>query len=172
MTTATTSLSQKFLDALEKNGFNHFSGVPCSLLKGVIKIFDTDPRYGYVSAVREDSAVGMACGAYLGGAKPAVFMQNSGLGVSINALSSLSIMYETPLLLVISWRGYQGKDAPEHIQMGAVSQKLLETLGIPFTVLEAEKMEAQIAEMAKKMDSTRKPVALLVRPGILDEGGH
>jgi phosphonopyruvate decarboxylase len=52
-------------------------------------------------------------GAYLGGKRPLVVMQNSGLGVSLNALGSLHILYELPVLLLVTWRGYQGKDAPE-----------------------------------------------------------
>lgn len=163
-----TSNSQNFLDLLEEQGFDYFAGVPCSLLKGVVKIFDNEDRYGYLSAVREDAAIGAATGAYLGGGKAVVFMQNSGLGVSVNALASLSNMNETPLLLVVSWRGYEGKDAPEHIQMGDISQRLFDLLDIPHIVLEAEKMQEQVSEIANKMDETNKPVALLVRKGILD----
>ena len=38
--------SRTFLDALESAGFNYFSGVPCSLLKGIIRVFDEEPRWG------------------------------------------------------------------------------------------------------------------------------
>ena len=52
----------EFLGALEAAGYDFFTGVPCSLLKGVIRRFDEEPRWGYVSAVREDSAMGIAAG--------------------------------------------------------------------------------------------------------------
>ena len=61
-----------FLEALSANGYDFFTGVPCSLLKGVIRRFDEEPQWGYVSAVREDSALGMAAGAFLGGKQPVV----------------------------------------------------------------------------------------------------
>src|SRR5207245_122100 len=73
------------------------------------------PASGYVPAVREDSAVGIAAGAYLAGKKPVVLMQNSGLGVCLNAILSLNAIYAIPALLVVSWRGEGGKDAPERI---------------------------------------------------------
>ena len=76
-------------------------------------------------------AVGLAAGAWLGGRRPVVVMQNSGLGTSLNALASLSLMYGLPALLLVTWRGYQGKDAPEHILMGEISPGILELLGIP-----------------------------------------
>jgi len=83
-------LSQQFLDRLEQHGYNFFTGVPCSLFSGILRILDAEPRFGYVSAVREDSALGIAAGAYLGGRQPVVLMQNSGLGVSVNAIASES----------------------------------------------------------------------------------
>ena len=100
----------EFVAALKEEGVGFFAGVPCSLLKGLVSILEADKDAHYVSATREDSAIGMAVGAWLGGKLPMVLMQNSGLGVSINALASLSVMYEIPTLLVISWRGEGGRD--------------------------------------------------------------
>jgi sulfopyruvate decarboxylase subunit alpha len=167
MAVAARTHSQLFLEALEREGFDFFAGVPCSLLTGVIRLLDSEPRYGYVSAVKEDAAIGMAAGAYLGGGRPVVFMQNSGLGTSFNALASLTLMYELPLLIVVSWRG-QGKDAPEHLLMGQITGDVLETLGVPFQVLEAERIDEQVAEAALQMDTTHKAVALVVPKGILE----
>ena len=49
-------MGRRFLDLLERHGYDFFTGVPCSLFEGVTRVLDADPRYGYVSAVREDSA--------------------------------------------------------------------------------------------------------------------
>jgi hypothetical protein len=56
-------------------------------------------------------------------------MQNSGLGTSLNALASLALMYGLPSLLLVTWRGHRGKDAPEHLLTGEISPRLLELLG-------------------------------------------
>ena len=116
---------------LKEKGFDFFTGVPCSILKGVINYLSEDPDVPYIPATREDEALGIATGAYLTGKKPIVLMQNSGLGNSIGTLASLVLLYEIPLLLLISWRGYQGKDAPEHLIMGKATVKLLEDIGVP-----------------------------------------
>jgi sulfopyruvate decarboxylase subunit alpha len=157
-----------FLGALDRNGFDFVAGVPCSLLTGVIRALDEDPKRGYVSAVREDVAVGMAAGAYFGGATPVVFMQNSGLGTSLNALTSMTLMYELPLLIVVSWRGEGGKDAPEHILAGAVTHDLLDLIGIPHALLDPNDLDGQVAEAAAHIRATNRPYALVVRKGILD----
>jgi len=125
-----------FLRLLLATGFDFFTGVPCSLVKSLIATLEE--QGGYIPETREDAAVGLAAGAYMAGRQPVVIMQNSGLGVCLNALASLSLIYHFPALLLITWRGYQGKDAPEHIVMGDISPKLLDTLQIPYRVLSAE----------------------------------
>jgi phosphonopyruvate decarboxylase len=159
----------EFVAALKGAGFNFFAGVPCSLLKGLVSILDKDPDAHYVSATREDSAIGMAVGAHLGGKLPMVLMQNSGLGVSVNALASLTTMYAIPTLLVISWRGEGGNDAPEHILMGEIMQPILDLLKIPHRVLSAkEPMAAQIAWAKETTLAKKYPVALIVPGGVLE----
>ena len=163
------SPSQEFLDLLERHGYNFFTGVPCSLFEGVTRILDSEPRYGYVSAVREDSAMGLAAGAYFGGRQPVVFMQNSGLGVSTNALVSLHQIYDIPALLVVSWRGQGGHDAPEHLIMGAVMEDYLRLLQVPFAVFAPSMLERDLARLTRTMHDSKKPVALVVPKGMLQQ---
>lgn len=154
-----------FLKLLLDDGFDFFTGVPCSLVKSLIATLEE--RGGYIPETREDAAVGLAAGAYMAGKLPVVIMQNSGLGVSLNALTSLSLTYHFPCLLLITWRGYQGKDAPEHLIMGEISPTLLETLHIPHRVLSADAVDEAIAWAAGAMKQTSKPVALLLPPGVM-----
>jgi sulfopyruvate decarboxylase subunit alpha len=142
--------------------------VPCSLFAGVTRILDAEPRYAYVGAVREDSAIGIAAGAYLGGRQPVVFMQNSGLGVSVNALVSLNQIYDIPALIVSSWRGQGGADAPEHLVMGAIMEEFLDVLQVPFKPLVPATFETDLAALTGTMRDTRKPVALVVGKGLLE----
>ncbi len=163
------SCAPEFVAALKDAGFNFFAGVPCSLLKGLVLLLDNDRSARYISATREDSAIGMAVGAWLGGRLPMVLMQNSGLGVSVNALASLSTMYEVPTLLVISWRGEGGNDAPEHIMMGEIMLPILDLMKIPHRVLTAgEPMDQQVRWAKDVMLSTSKPAALIVPAGVLE----
>ena len=43
---------------LEAQGYDFFTGVPCSMIEGLIATLETHPRLPYVPAVREDVAVG------------------------------------------------------------------------------------------------------------------
>jgi phosphonopyruvate decarboxylase len=160
--------TKEFLAALEANGYDFFAGVPCSLLKGVIRRFDQEPRWGYVSAVREDSAVGMAAGAWMAGRKPAVFLQNSGLGVCLNALVSLNVIYEIPTLLVTTWRGQGGKDAPEHLVMGEIMTSYFDLVHLPWRVLRPEAVAEDVRAITQEIDRRRVPGGLIVPAGVLD----
>jgi phosphonopyruvate decarboxylase len=155
---------------LERHRFDFFTGVPCSLVEDVIAVLEQGARSPYVAAVREDAAVGLAAGAWLAGRRPCVLMQNSGLGTSLNALASLSLMYGFPALLIVTWRGHGGKDAPEHILTGAITPALLDLLGIPHRVLSAESAAADVAWAAAEMDARMQPVALVVPPKVVETG--
>lgn len=154
-----------FLQLLRNSGFDFFTGVPCSLVKSLIATLEE--RGGYIPETREDAALGLAAGAYMAGKQPVVIMQNSGLGVSLNALASLSLMYHFPCLLLITWRGYQGKDAPEHMIMGEISPQLLAALQVPYQVLNAESAAEAVRWAAGALKQTGKPVALLLPPGVM-----
>jgi phosphonopyruvate decarboxylase len=160
----------EFAALLERRGFDFFGGVPCSLIEDLIATLETHPRLPYVATPREDVAVGLAAGAWFAGRRPAVLMQNSGLGTSLNALASLSLMYGLPALLLVTWRGHQGKDAPEHLLMGEISPSLLDLLRIPYRVLTAGSVDADLAWATATMDQAMQPVALLVPPGVVQVG--
>src|SRR5207245_3137836 len=138
----TARLAGPFVDRLQAAGFDFFVGVPCSLVGPVIA--ELDRRGVYLPETREDAALGVAAGAYLAGRLPVVVMQNSGLGVSLNALGSLHLLYRMPCLLLVTWRGYRGEDAPEHLVMGEVLPRLLELFGVPFRAPPPEALEPDV----------------------------
>jgi sulfopyruvate decarboxylase alpha subunit len=155
-----------FVDRLLAGGVDFFTGVPCSLVGGVIA--ELERRGLYFGELREDSALGVAAGAYLAGKLPLVVMQNSGVGVSLNALGSLHLLYEMPCLLLVTWRGYDGKDAPEHLVMGAVLPRVLDLFDIPRRAPTTDTALDDVTWAVGRLRATRKPVALLVRPGLLE----
>ncbi len=152
-------------DYLLELGFDFFTGVPCSLAKGMLA--DLCDRGLFVVENREDAALGLAAGAYLGGRWPVVIMQSSGLGVSMNALSSLHLIYKIPTLLIITWRGYQGVDAPEHVIWGPALPAALDCIAIPHRELSADTIAEQLVWADRTMRESAAPVALLCPPKVL-----
>jgi len=162
----------KFYAKIREEGFNLFTGVPDSLLKDFCAyVTDHAPAAQHVITANEGNAVALALGHYLGTKQPAVvYLQNSGVGNTINPLLSLadSEVYGIPMLLLIGWRGEPGiKDEPQHIKQGRVMTDLLDAMEIPWYVVgqETTDSDAVIAEAAARMRDTHAPVALLVRKG-------
>src|SRR5881628_1282562 len=82
-----------FVELLQRAGFDFFTGVPCSYLEAPIACLEKSTQY--LNATREDEAMSIAAGAWMGGKKlPVVFMQNSGLGNCLNVIASLHQSYE------------------------------------------------------------------------------
>ena len=156
---------------LEAQGYDFFTGVPCSMISSLIATLEAHPRLPYIPAVREDVAVGLAAGAWMAGRRPMVLMQNSGLGTSLNALVSLALMYRLPALLLVTWRGHAGKDAPEHILMGEISPSLLDMIRIPHRILSAKTIADDVAWGRAESDRLSQPVALLLPPHVLETEG-
>ena len=161
--------SKVFSELLSSKGFNFFTGVPCSLLSGLISIIDNDPKTPYYPAVREDAAVGLCAGAYLAGKLPVLLMQNSGLGYCLNAFTSLNLIYKIPVLVVMSWRGEDSTDAPEHIIMGEINQNLLNTCGMEYSVISSDNYKASLNTAIQQMEKGL-PYTLMVGKGYFNEG--
>lgn len=157
--------SDAFVQALQDMGVDFFTGVPDSILGGIIA--ELMVRRLYTPAVREDEAVGMAAGAYMAGKIPAVLMQNSGLGTSLNTLISLNMIYRQPCILIVSWRGQGGKDAPEHLVMGEVMPQFLDTMKIPHRTLTEKTAVEDFKWVADTFMKQRIPVALVITKGVV-----
>jgi len=159
--------ANKFWAALTAREFHFFSGVPCSILTEALAVIPDEPKIRYVPAVREDLALGVASGGYFAGKRSGILIQNSGLGNIVNGLTSYSLMYEVPILMFITWRGFQGKDAPEHILMGDRMLEFLRLMGVPHRVLEDDNLESSLDEAIKYMDTEQRPFAIIVRKGAI-----
>ena len=162
--------AREFWRALKAREYTFFSGVPDSTFTAAYNVMVEDPEIRYIPAVREDVALGVASAAYFSNRRGGVMMQNSGIGNIINPLTSFSLMYKIPVLLIIGWRAYGGppNDAPEHWIMGAKTTDFLGLLDIPFALLESGKFEATLHHLLEAMDERSVPGALLVRKGVIE----
>lgn len=166
---------QFFLESLKSFQIDFFAGVPDSLLKDVCAyITDYIPSKNNVITANEGAAIGLATGYHLATGKiPVVYMQNSGLGNSVNPLLSLTDkeVYNIPLLLFIGWRGEPGvKDEPQHIKQGKTTLSLLESMSINYAILSQnqEKFTLQLREAVSYINRTNEPFAFVVQKGTFE----
>ncbi len=162
-----------FIEPLRALGYTQYAGVPCSYLKPFINRVIEDPNLHYIGATSEGEAVGINAGAYLGGRKTVTMCQNSGLGNMVNPLTSLNDPFRIPTLLIVTWRGEPGRpDEPQHVLMGQITHRLLDTLRIPWMPFPtAESLVADaIARAEASMRDRQLPFALVMSEGSV--GAH
>lgn len=164
-----------FTNALQQAGISFFTGVPDSLLKDICAYITAElPASMHQIATNEGSGIGLAIGHYLATRRPAlVYMQNSGLGNTVNPVASLAdpLVYGIPMLLMVGWRGEintngeQLHDEPQHIQQGRITLRQLETLNIPFEVFDASTLEfeSRLAALYSCAVERSGPVAIVIR---------
>jgi sulfopyruvate decarboxylase TPP-binding subunit len=167
MSVAPELVPASLLDLLLEQRFDFFTGVPDSTLTSVLSELEARSEVRYVPAVSENVAVGLAAGAYLGGARPALLMQNTGLALAAHPLATLTSICRIPLLLVVGWRGHGGGDSPEHDFIGPATQPLLEALRVPFFVPDVDTLANDLADAVATMESGQCVAALVIRPGVL-----
>ena len=124
--------SEAIFNGLKDNGIDFVVSVPCVNLTKILNMLDEDDDITHIPVTREEEGVGICAGAYLGGKKPAILMQNSGLGNSINGLKSLTELYEMPLLMIMSHRGTEGENICGQVPMGNSTPKILEAMDFDF----------------------------------------
>lgn len=123
--------AHRFTERLIAAGFDFVSGVPCSYLSPLFAACAASPAITYCPATQEGEAICLAAGAWLAGRRPVVMLQNSGLGNAVNPITSLTVPFGIPLLLVIGWRGEPGRpDEPQHQLMGEITPGLLEQMTV------------------------------------------
>ncbi|KMS72076.1 phosphoenolpyruvate decarboxylase [Streptomyces viridochromogenes] len=163
---------EDFAAQLAAAGVSLYCGVPDSLLKEFNAcVSGATPPAGHVTAANEGNAVGLAIGHYLRTGSPAlVYLQNSGLGNTVNPLASLADpeVYGIPMLVLIGWRGQPGvPDEPQHRKQGRITPALLDALELPWSVLPRETEAA--GEAARKAVAhsvaAGTPYVLLVEKG-------
>ena len=155
----------EFFDVLSEVGVTHVGAVPGSAIRGLIREARERRPPIYTTMNREDNLVSWAAGVHLAGGKPFVLMQNSGLGHIGNALVSLQMTYRLPLVMLVSWQGYEKREEVQHWIWGEIQNPMLDAMQVPYLVLEHGEARGQIVEAFALAERRRWPVALVLRRG-------
>lgn len=147
------------VNGLKEAEISFLTVLPESWLFEVHRRVNADPFFTVVPVANESDGVGICAGAWLGGKKSAILMENSGLRV---ACESLARLQGIPVLLLMSYRGDWG-DAPWWAaSMGATTEPLLTALRIPYRVVRREEeIVPALARAVRSLNAYRSHAALL-----------
>jgi len=167
---------KQLYQVFKENDFEYFAGVPDSTFKDWMKFLDDMHGKGLTNRIVaiERDAIAWVSGYHVATGKiGVVYMQNSGLGNTVNPITSLSDpeVYNIPMLLMVGWRGEPGKkDEPQHIKMGKITLELLEVMKIKYSILPDNMVEVSrlIIQAKEYMKDTGRAYALVIKKGCFE----
>lgn len=155
------TINKKIVDDLVANDISFITSVPCKQLAGVIDEIDKHPDIYHIPSNKEDEGMGLCAGAWMGGKRPAIIMQNTALGVTLNTLATLTQFYRMPLPMLISYRGELGEPVACQVEMALHTKALLAQLLIPTYHFHRQADADELDKILKYTFMCNKPVAIL-----------
>lgn len=155
------NIDKKITDDLVANNVSFVTTVPCKQLAGVIEEIDAREEIFHIPSNKEDEGMGLCAGAFMGGKRPAIIMQNTAIGVTVNTLVTLTQYYRMPLPMLISYRGELGEPVACQVEMAVHTKALLDQLHIPTFHFHKEDDVEELDKILKYTFMCNKPVAIL-----------
>ena len=155
-------VARLFVEGLKRIGVDFAVLLPDTILYAVDELLFTDPEIDTLVCAREDEGIGMAFGAALGGKRPVVLMEGSGIGLSPLVLARGMVM-RLPILLIAGHNTLYGERLAAHNATRMVLQPGLDMLRIPYHVLkDPGEIQWAMRELSDTMVGQQTPAAILV----------
>lgn len=155
-------------DGLRERDVRTIAHVPDSAIAPLIEELAAASGFELIDAAREEQAIGIASGVWLGGGRAAVLCQSSGLANTLNALGSLNKAARIPLLGIVTRRGGLGEFNYAQVPFGYNMPDVLDALGLRYSTVDDETdVERAVSWGAKTAFSTDEPYFLLLESTLL-----
>jgi sulfopyruvate decarboxylase alpha subunit len=165
MSVANPAWHEIVVKVLKANQVKLVAYVPDNVLAPLIRAVHADPYFTVLAPAREEEAVGLVTGAYMGGIRGIVLMQTSGFATLPNALASLVVPYRIPLLMMISERGTLGDHQLGQVMVCRTMRPILDSMGIEnFGIERLDDVEFVVDRMIQQAFSTQAPAAMILSP--------
>lgn len=148
-------------EALKEAGIDFVCSLPDLKIAELVRAVEQESAFRHIPLCREEEGIGICAGAYLTGKRTALIMQNGGFLNSCNALTTTSLQFEIPILLLIYYAGDIGDRG--FSTLGSVTEPVLQALGIRcYTPRRAEEVGKTIRGAQVSAQDSKRPVAVLL----------
>jgi sulfopyruvate decarboxylase alpha subunit len=153
------------LATLKANNVKLVVYVPDRVFTPLIKAIHADTFFTTFAATREEEALGIITGAWMGGLRGAVLMQTSGFGTIPNALASLVVPCQIPALIFVSERGTLGEFNLGQALVCKTMRPVLNSLAVEnITITRQDELAFTIDRSIKQAVATQAPVTFILSP--------
>ena len=165
--TGSNEIARKVADELAACGVKLVASLPDNWLMRLIEIVDRDERFSHVPVNREESAIGLCAGAYMGAMGSAAMMGASGFMTVIYAITKINYTYEIPLLLLLTLRGATGDHHKHHISNGLYLRPVLDAIDLPYQIIDSSDDISLISRAYRHTRTISRPMAVLFTRDLL-----
>ena len=149
------------LAELKKNKITHVVWLPDSETNFMYHQLTADPDVDLIPVCREGETMAVAAGLWLGGAKPVVLIQNTGVFESGDSIRGLGVDVNQPLVMLVGYRGWD-RHGVTRDSAAKFIEHILYAWGINYYLVETDEDATRISEAMEEAERSQKPVAVLV----------
>jgi len=151
------------LAGLKEAGIDFVAGLPDGWQRNLQELIEADPAFRFVPVCNEGVGFSICAGAWLGGRKTALSMENSGLRVAAEYIARISLGCGVPVVLLLSYRGDLGETEHWGVPHGIVAEPLLRALRIPYQVVQHRAdLRAAVKRACRLAEAQLHPAAVLI----------
>ena len=149
------------IEELKKNNFTHVVWLPDSETNFMYQLLTSEPSLDVVPVCREGETMAIAAGLWVGGKKPVVLIQNTGIFESGDSIRGLGLDINQPLVMLVGYRGWSRHGLTTDSAARYI-EHILHAWGINYFLIETDEDADRISLAAEEAERTQKPVAVLV----------
>lgn len=168
--TARSEIARMITDEAAASGIELVASLPDNWLAEVIREIDEDDRFRHVPVNREESAVGLCAGAFMGGTGSMALMGASGLMTLVYAITKINYTYEIPVFFAITLRGAPGDRHKHHVSNGLYLLPVIEAINLPYTIIDSREKIGDLGKMYTHSRTFSRP-SVAIFTGELLRGG-
>jgi sulfopyruvate decarboxylase subunit alpha len=166
-----TTIAARIAHQLAACGVRLIASLPDNWVMDIIKTIDRDDRFVHVPVNREESAIGLCSGAYMGAMGSAALMGASGFMTVVYAITKINYTYEIPLFLMATLRGQAGDQHKHHISNGLYLLPVLNAINMPYQIIDKPEEIGLISRCYQHTRTYARPMAVLFTRDLL-RGTH
>jgi sulfopyruvate decarboxylase subunit alpha len=148
---------------LTRMGITHVVWLPDSTLGQWEEALATADRLRLIRVCREGEAWAVAMGLHLGGARPLVMIQCTGLFESGDSLRNALFDYGVPLFAIVGYRSSLNPAATDSAR--TFTEPNLKSWGLDYRIIDAPSKLAELATHYTHCQTTRRPGVILIGEG-------
>ena len=146
---------------LKKNNISHVVWLPDSETNFMYQLLTGEPSLDLVPVCREGETMAIAAGLWVGGKRPIVLIQNTGIFESGDSIRGLGLDVNQPLVMLVGYRGWS-RHGITNDSAARFIEHILHAWNINYYLIETDEDADRISVAIEEADRTQKPVAVLV----------